>query len=129
MQDGRNGKLEDVENIVAQAMGLLSARGARSDSGWQTSDARTPRRATAISDEDSDLCGERILITVGGTREAIDPVRFISNHSSGKMGFAVAEAAAGRGAEVTVVAGMTSVEPPADVKLFERCRPRKCTQR
>ena len=66
-----------------------------------------------------DLVGEHFLITVGGTREAIDPVRFISNHSSGKMGFAVAEAAAARGAKVTVVAGVTSVEPPAGVNVVE----------
>lgn len=59
-----------------------------------------------------------MLITVGGTREAIDPVRFISNHSSGKMGFAVAEAARARGAEVTIIAGVTTAEPPTDVTLF-----------
>src|SRR5215203_5441396 len=60
----------------------------------------------------TDLLGERILLTVGGTREAIDPVRFISNHSSGKMGFAVAEAAYERGASVTIVCGVTNVQPP-----------------
>jgi phosphopantothenoylcysteine decarboxylase/phosphopantothenate--cysteine ligase len=56
---------------------------------------------------------------VGGTREAIDPVRFISNHSSGKMGFAVAEAAAKRGAEVTVVCGITNVPAPGGVRLIK----------
>ena len=66
----------------------------------------------------NDLSNEHILITVGGTREAIDPVRFISNHSSGKMGFAVAEAAAARGADVTVVAGVTTVEPPENLKVI-----------
>ena len=55
-----------------------------------------------------DLAGERFLITTGATREEIDPVRFISNRSSGRMGFAVAEAALSRGAEVSVVAGATS---------------------
>src|SRR6185295_6463864 len=60
----------------------------------------------------SDLKGERLLITVGATREEIDPVRFISNRSSGRMGFALAEAARLRGAEVIAVAGSTSVEPP-----------------
>ncbi|HLA96456.1 MAG TPA: bifunctional phosphopantothenoylcysteine decarboxylase/phosphopantothenate--cysteine ligase CoaBC, partial [Pyrinomonadaceae bacterium] len=67
---------------------------------------------------EQDLIGEHLLITVGGTREAIDPVRFISNHSSGKMGFAVAEAAAARGAKVTVVAGVTTVEPPKGVEVI-----------
>src|SRR6476659_825847 len=58
-----------------------------------------------------DLAGERVLITVGATREEIDPVRFISNRSSGRMGFALAQAASQRGAEVTIVAGITTVEP------------------
>lgn len=58
------------------------------------------------------------MITVGGTREAIDPVRFISNHSSGKMGFAVAEAARDRGADVTVVSGVTAIQPPEGVKVL-----------
>jgi phosphopantothenoylcysteine decarboxylase/phosphopantothenate--cysteine ligase len=66
-----------------------------------------------------DLAGERFLITVGATREEIDPVRFISNRSSGKMGFALAEAALKRGAAVTVVAGVTTVDPPAGVKLVK----------
>lgn len=64
-----------------------------------------------------DLAGERLLITVGATREEIDPVRFISNRSSGRMGFALAEAALRRGAEVTVVAGVTTVNPPAGAKV------------
>jgi phosphopantothenoylcysteine decarboxylase/phosphopantothenate--cysteine ligase len=65
------------------------------------------------------LAGERFLITVGATREEIDPVRFISNRSSGKMGFALAEAALRRGAAVTVVAGTTSVDPPAGVRVVK----------
>jgi phosphopantothenoylcysteine decarboxylase/phosphopantothenate--cysteine ligase len=65
-----------------------------------------------------DLKGERILITTGATREEIDPVRFISNHSSGKMGFALAQAAQSRGADVTLVAGATSVHPPSSIRLI-----------
>ncbi len=104
------GKLEDVKNIVSQALLLLEGvKGRRGEGETKTEDQRP---------KTEDLTNERILITVGGTREAIDPVRFISNHSSGKMGFAVAEAAAARGAEVTVVAGMTTVEPPANVKVL-----------
>ncbi|MGV9671055.1 bifunctional phosphopantothenoylcysteine decarboxylase/phosphopantothenate--cysteine ligase CoaBC [Gordonia sp. NPDC003504] len=62
-----------------------------------------------------DLTGLRVLISAGGTREALDPVRFLGNHSSGKQGFALARAAAQRGASVTVVAGSTkgAGEPPA----------------
>ena len=69
------------------------------------------------SKQKKDLTGERFLITVGATREEIDPVRFISNRSSGRMGFALAEAALRRGGEVTVVAGITTVDPPAGVKV------------
>lgn len=61
---------------------------------------------------EKDLAGKKILITTGATRESIDPVRFITNHSSGKMGFALARAAVLRGADVTVVAAHTDVEPP-----------------
>ena len=61
---------------------------------------------------EKDLAGRRVLVTAGATREAIDPVRFITNHSSGKMGFAIARAAMLRGAEVTIVAAHTDVAPP-----------------
>lgn len=61
---------------------------------------------------EKDLAGKKVLVTAGATREAIDPVRFITNHSSGKMGFALARAAMLRGAEVTLVAAHTEIEPP-----------------
>lgn len=110
------GKLEDVENIVAQVLRLL-VPGPKSQAPKDT--VRDNRLGTLdLGHGTQDLLGERILITVGGTREAIDPVRFISNHSSGKMGFAVAEAAASRGAQVTVVAGVTTVDPPENVKVI-----------
>jgi phosphopantothenoylcysteine decarboxylase/phosphopantothenate--cysteine ligase len=62
-----------------------------------------------------DLDGLRVLVTAGGTREPIDPVRFIGNRSSGKMGAAIAEAARDRGASVTLIAGAMSVTPPRGV--------------
>ncbi|EXJ10439.1 DNA/pantothenate metabolism flavoprotein [Nitrincola nitratireducens] len=62
------------------------------------------------------LNGQRVVITAGPTREAIDPVRFISNHSSGKMGYALAEAAADAGAEVTLISGPVNLSAPAHVK-------------
>jgi phosphopantothenoylcysteine decarboxylase/phosphopantothenate--cysteine ligase len=65
---------------------------------------------TAASPQD--LLAERVLITAGPTQEAIDPVRFLSNRSSGKMGFAVAEAALARGAQVTLITGPVSITPP-----------------
>lgn len=66
---------------------------------------------------EKDLLGKRVLITSGPTREAIDPVRFITNHSTGKMGFSIAGAASNRGAEVTVVSGPVSMAPPEFVEL------------
>lgn len=60
-----------------------------------------------------DLAGETVLVTAGGTREAIDPVRFIGNRSSGKMGYALAEAAKARGAEVILVSAPTALTPPS----------------
>jgi phosphopantothenoylcysteine decarboxylase/phosphopantothenate--cysteine ligase len=90
------GRLSDPEKIVAAALGLLD----------------NAHRKT-------DLSGERILITAGATREPIDPVRFLSNRSSGRMGVALAKAGRARGAEVTLVAGVTSVEPPCDVRLIK----------
>ena len=65
---------------------------------------------------EKDLAGKKVLVTAGATQEAIDPVRFITNHSTGKMGFAIAKAAMLRGAEVTLVAGHTEVSPPLFVK-------------
>ncbi len=59
-----------------------------------------------------DLMGKRILVTAGPTREKLDPVRFITNHSTGKMGYAIAKAAARRGAMVTLISGPVSLEPP-----------------
>ena len=61
---------------------------------------------------EKDLAGKRILVTAGPTQEAIDPVRYITNHSSGKMGYAIARAAAFRGAEVTLVTGPVHLAPP-----------------
>lgn len=65
-----------------------------------------------------DLSGETILVTAGGTREAIDPVRYIGNRSSGKMGFALAEAAVARAARVILVSGVTTLAPPVGVELI-----------
>ncbi|MDR3744529.1 MAG: bifunctional phosphopantothenoylcysteine decarboxylase/phosphopantothenate--cysteine ligase CoaBC [Acidobacteriaceae bacterium] len=68
--------------------------------------------------EKKDLAGETVLITAGGTREAIDPVRYIGNRSSGKMGYALAEAARQRGAEVILVSAATALDPPAGCTFF-----------
>lgn len=65
-----------------------------------------------------DLAGKKLLVTAGPTQEAIDPVRCLTNHSSGKMGYAIAKMAMLRGAEVTLVSGPTAIEPPLFVKVL-----------
>jgi phosphopantothenoylcysteine decarboxylase/phosphopantothenate--cysteine ligase len=71
----------------------------------------------AALDRRHDLAGEVVLVTAGGTREAIDPVRFVGNRSSGKMGYALAEAAQCRGARVILVSGPTALHPPPRCEL------------
>jgi phosphopantothenoylcysteine decarboxylase/phosphopantothenate--cysteine ligase len=66
----------------------------------------------------ADMSGERVLITAGPTQEAIDPVRFLSNRSSGKMGYALAEAAVARGAVVTLITGPVSIAPPKGARTI-----------
>jgi len=82
--------------------------------------ARIVEAAARVMARDGDLAGLRVVITAGGTREPIDPVRFIGNRSSGKMGYAIANAAAARGADVTVVATVArSVHPRVRVQAVE----------
>lgn len=88
--DSGAGKLEDVAVIADRACALLS---------------------------DRDMDGLRVLVTAGPSREALDPVRYISNRSSGKMGYALARAAAGRGARVTLLSGPVSLPAPQGVTL------------
>src|SRR5208283_4880265 len=66
-----------------------------------------------------DLAGEVVLVTAGGTREALDPVRYLGNRSSGKMGYALAEAAQSRGAKVILVSGPSALHPPANCELIK----------
>ena len=96
------GRLSEPEAIVAAALQILGS----------------VTRAQQANPS-GDLAGEKVLITAGATREPIDPVRFISNRSSGRMGFSLAEAARDRGAQVTCVAGITNAAPPRDVRLIE----------
>ena len=67
---------------------------------------------------EKDMVGKKVLVTAGPTREAIDPVRFISNHSTGKMGYAIARCAMERGAEVTLITGETFISKPPFVKVI-----------
>lgn len=86
------GRLAEEENILAALDSVLNVSG--------------------------DLAGETVLVTAGPTREYLDPVRFISNPSSGKMGYALAAAARSRGAKVILISGPTAIEPPAGVECI-----------
>jgi phosphopantothenoylcysteine decarboxylase/phosphopantothenate--cysteine ligase len=72
-----------------------------------------------LLESDSPLAGRKIVVTAGATREPIDPVRFISNHSSGKMGVAIARAAWRRGADVTLIAGHVDISLPAEINTLK----------
>jgi phosphopantothenoylcysteine decarboxylase/phosphopantothenate--cysteine ligase len=74
-------------------------------------------RVQALTQQKRDLTGETVLVTAGPTQEALDPVRFITNRSSGKMGYAVAQAAAQRGAQVILVSGPVALKTPPGVLL------------
>ena len=91
--DRGEGRLADVSQIIDQVLGHLQRK--------------------------ADLAGKRILVTAGPTREFIDPVRFISNPSSGKMGYALAAAARDRGAQVVLVSGPTAQVPPPGVEVIQ----------
>ena len=71
----------------------------------------------AHRNDNLDLAGKKVLVTAGPTREALDPVRYISNRSSGKMGYAIARAARERGAQVTLLTGPVAIEPPKGVTV------------
>ncbi|HYO82517.1 MAG TPA: bifunctional phosphopantothenoylcysteine decarboxylase/phosphopantothenate--cysteine ligase CoaBC, partial [Bryobacteraceae bacterium] len=83
---------------------------------------------SAASVARQDLEGENIVVTAGPTQEPLDPVRFISNRSSGKMGYALAEAAAARGADVTLIAGPVSLPDPARVRVVRVLTAREMRQ-
>lgn len=89
-----------------------------------TGDGKLPSEETLVSyvvrelAHEKDLHGKKVLVTAGPTLEAIDPVRYITNHSTGKMGYALAEAAMLRGAEVTLISGPTAIEPPMFVNVI-----------
>ncbi len=97
------GRLNEVDIILSAIENVLATE-------------TTQEEAVSIDcDAKRDLVGKRVLVTAGPTREYLDPIRFITNRSSGKMGYAVAEVAKQRGAEVTLVSGNVSLDPPAGV--------------
>jgi phosphopantothenoylcysteine decarboxylase/phosphopantothenate--cysteine ligase len=102
--------------FIGPAVGRLAS--GHSGAGRLETTERILGALRALLGRDGDLAGRHLVVSAGGTQEAIDPVRFISNHSSGKMGFAVAEAARDRGARVTLIAtpGTAALETPYGVE-------------
>lgn len=95
--DVGRGRLADLDDIVSATIAALEG--------------------DAASDGDQDLAGKHVVVTAGPTYEPIDPVRFIGNRSSGKMGYAIAEAAVARGARVTLISGPVSLDAPTGVQV------------
>jgi len=104
------GRLAELPLLLETVVRVIGTRPIRQPDAAQ----RPPRGGEARV---ADLSGWRIIVTAGGTAEPIDPVRFIGNRSSGRMGFAIAEAALLRGAHVTLVKGTTSVAPPQGAEI------------
>ena len=103
------GRLADIETVVDRAMKLLQAR----------SQPAAPGSGPGVSrGVNLDMTSEHVLVTAGPTVEDLDPVRFLTNRSSGKMGYALAEAARRRGAHVTLVSGPTQLDAPQGVETL-----------
>ena len=105
------GRLAELPRIVDAVVAAVADRPVRAPDP----SVRPPRAEAA---READLGGRHVLVTAGGTAEPIDPVRFIGNRSTGKMGAAIAEAALARGARVTLVAGQTSTPLPVEAELI-----------
>jgi phosphopantothenoylcysteine decarboxylase / phosphopantothenate---cysteine ligase len=108
------GRLAEPDEIVRRALGIVGMRNA--ECGMRIDD-EPPLQSAINNPQSTDFLGEHVMVTAGPTIEEIDPVRFISNRSSGRMGYAVAEAARDRGASVTLISGPVSLEPPPDVEV------------
>jgi phosphopantothenoylcysteine decarboxylase/phosphopantothenate--cysteine ligase len=102
------GRLAELDDLVAGVAAALDSPG-----GQQAPPRTPPNRAGAAGT----LAGTRLLVSLGGTREPLDPVRYLGNRSSGRMGAAIVAEALARGAEVTAVAAATSVDPPAGARV------------
>ncbi len=129
-QDFGSGKLASPEAIQERAEEMLQRHyGTREVSGDGAGDVRSGDGAGDVRSGDGeisngggfgqrrDLAGVRVTVTAGPTEEALDPVRFVTNHSSGKMGYAVAEAARERGADVLLISGPVHLEEPEGVEV------------
>jgi len=111
----------NVETLVGRGVRLVGPASGSLACGYEgagrLAEPADVVEAVAAALAPQDLVGERVLISAGPTREAIDPVRYLTNHSSGKMGYALARVARRRGAEVTLVTGPVALAPPSGVRV------------
>ncbi len=132
--DSGPGRMEEPDTIVRAALAVVGFGSAQADPSPAVAAASVPVQPAAVvslterrragefvrpTRGGDDLAGRRIVITAGGTREPLDPVRFLGNRSSGRQGIALAVAAEARGADVTLIAAHLEVPPPDGVRLVE----------
>jgi phosphopantothenoylcysteine decarboxylase/phosphopantothenate--cysteine ligase len=113
---------ENASRLASRGARLLGpAEGEQACGDWGPGRMLEPAEILQRLDllKNADLAGRRVVVTAGPTREAIDPVRYVGNRSSGRMGYAVAEALAARGASVLLVSGPTALPPPATVETVQ----------
>jgi phosphopantothenoylcysteine decarboxylase/phosphopantothenate--cysteine ligase len=113
---GRLASLDRIVDATIRALGGASAAVAGAPDGAGSQSA-APGKSVSAGSSRTDLAGRHVVVTAGGTAEPIDPVRFVGNRSSGKMGIAIAEEALDRGAAVTLILGNHTAEPPAGAQV------------
>ena len=133
-KDSGPGRMEEPDTIVRAALAVLESGAGQAGAAQAIGSASAPAQPAAVvsiterrragefvrpARGGDDLAGRRIVITAGGTREPLDPVRFLGNRSSGRQGIALAVAAKARGADVTLIAAHLEVPPPDSVRLIE----------
>lgn len=115
------GRLEEPDTIVDVVEQFFANKASGNNAGQVSyvSAPATKQTTTQTATEPQQLTGKKVVVTAGGTIERIDPVRYITNDSSGKMGFAIAAVAQELGAEVTLIMGNTQVSPPTNVQVIK----------
>lgn len=113
--------IEKLKSFGYEMIGPESGMLACGDIGWgrMSEPEQIVKRCQDLLEIDKDLTGKKIVVTAGPTIESIDPVRFITNHSTGKMGYEIAKAARDRGAEVVLVSGVVNLDKPKDIELIK----------
>ncbi|MBO7639140.1 MAG: bifunctional phosphopantothenoylcysteine decarboxylase/phosphopantothenate--cysteine ligase CoaBC [Treponema sp.] len=113
---------DNIKKCISYGMKVIESESGRLACG-DTGAGKLPEPETLFAHLEQavgypkDLAGKKILVTAGPTREVLDPVRYITNHSSGKMGYSIAKVASARGAEVTLVSGQVNLLPPVGVEF------------